>query len=285
MGAAVGTRAGRWLKALALLLAAALLAGCGTVTPLPAHGGGKRFAIEQALVSAAAKRVIADLPMAQLRDRKVMLETSVINDEGGASVQGGRPMAAEIVSRTVTHAHGVVGFSALRGDTVYAKDASFNNTDSRQFGNLLASALVRQNVMLNPNPETEGEADFFLEVLVDVLGTWRSRTDWLVANSERLQAIVVVEYVLTPLKPGGGARQVGTIGYEAEYRERYVGWMGPVDSGIEVRPSPWAQLMPTLGGGSERTDNLHRARPVEYAQPQPAPPVQPNPAAPPARTR
>lgn len=76
---------------LVLVLVAALLGGCGTVTALPGHGGGKRFAIEQALVSAAAKKVIGDLPLERLRDRRVLLETPVINDEGGGAVNGGGP--------------------------------------------------------------------------------------------------------------------------------------------------------------------------------------------------
>jgi hypothetical protein len=262
-----------------LLLASSLLGACGTYTALPAHGGGKRFAIEQALVSAAAKRVIGDLPLDRLRDRRILLETTIINDEGGGSVNGGRPSMGELLSHTVPGVRAVAGFQVMRGDNVYIKDPSFNNTDGRQFANLLASALVRQNVMLNPNPETEGEPDFFVEVIVDVLGTWRSRTDWGLRNTERLQAIVSVEYAVTPMKPDAGPRLVGKVGYEAEYRENYVGWMGPTDSGIELRRSALTDLMPTLGAGSASTSNLQRQRPVEFAQPQQPQPIQVNPRA------
>jgi hypothetical protein len=259
--------------------AALLTSGCGSFTALPAHGGGKRFAIEQALVSAAAKRVIVDLPLAQLSNRRILLETSVINDEGGGAVNGGRPYLAEALSHTLQRAHGVVGGTVLRNDTGYTKDPSFNNTDARQFTNLLASALVRQNVMLNPNPETEGEPEYFVEVIVDVLGTWRSRTDWLLTNTERLQAIVSVEYAITPMKATGEARQVGKVGYEAEYHERYIGWVGPADSGITLRKSALTELMPTLGNGSASTSHLQRAKPVEFAPPQAPQPIQVNPRA------
>ena len=266
----------RALLAGALALAA-LASGCGTFTALPAHGGGKRFAIEQALVSAAAKRVIADLPLERLRDRKVLLETTIINDEGGGATNGGRPYLGELLNHTVQGVRAVVGFQAARNDTSYLKDPSFNNTDGRQFANLLASALVRQNVMLNPNVDTEGEPDYFVEVIVDVLGTWRSRTDWLVTNTERLQAIVSVEYAVTPMKAGGEPRLVGKVGYEAEYRERYVGWVGPTDAGIELRRSALTDMMPTLGQGSASATNLQRQRPVEFAQPQAPQPIQVNP--------
>ncbi|MEK8050156.1 hypothetical protein AACH10_07890 [Ideonella sp. DXS22W] len=269
----------RRLAIAAALGAAAMACGCGTFTALPAHGGGKRFAIEQALVSAAAKKVIGDLPLDTLRNRRILLETTVVNDEGGGAVNGGRPYLADALSHTVPHARGVTGFTALRNDNTYIKDASFNNSDGRQFANLLASALVRQNVMLNPNPESEGEPEFFVEVIVDVLGTWRSRTDWLVSNTERLQAIVSVEYVISPMKPDGGPRRVGKVGWEAEYRESYVGWMGPAHSDIELRPSALTSLLPTLGSGSDSTSNLQRAKPVEFAQPQPAQPIQVNPRA------
>lgn len=267
----------RRLALAASLAVAAMASGCGSFSALPAHGGGKRFAIEQALVSAASKKVIGDLPLESLRNRRILLETTIVNDEGGGAVNGGRPYLAEALSHVVPHARGVVGFTALRNDNTYLKDASFNNSDGRQFSNLLASALVRQNVMLNPNPETEGEPEFFVEVIVDVLGTWRSRTDWLVTNTERLQAFVSVEYVISPMKPDGGPRRVGKVGWEAEYRERYVGWVGPADAGIELRPAALTGLMPTLGPGSDSTSNLQRAKPVEFAQPQPPQPIQVNP--------
>jgi hypothetical protein len=170
-----------------------------------------------------------------------------------------------------------LGAYANRGDTLYTKDVSFNNSDGKQFTNLLASALVRQNVMLNPNDESEGEADYFLEVIVDVLGTWRSRTDWLFSNNEQLKSIVSVEYVITPMKDKGEKRIVGRISYEAEYTEYFFGWMGPTSSDIVLRKTNAANIIPSFGEGNNTFTNIRRGKPVEYAQPDAAQPIQFNP--------
>nr|WP_232304419.1 hypothetical protein [Neisseria sp. oral taxon 020] len=52
-----------------LLLSAAaslLLSACGTLTGIPAHGGGKRFAVEQELVAASARAAVKEMDLAAL---------------------------------------------------------------------------------------------------------------------------------------------------------------------------------------------------------------------------
>jgi len=85
----------RWLF---LSLAIVSLAGCGTWTPLPSHGGGRRFAVEQALVSAAARSAISQLPLQDLRGQSVNVEVHIIHDEGSGFIAGGRPLASDLVS-------------------------------------------------------------------------------------------------------------------------------------------------------------------------------------------
>lgn len=272
-----------------MIFIALTLSSCGTFTPIPSHGGGKRFAMEQVLVSASIRKVISEIPVEQLRDKKVLFETTIVHDEGGGAMSGGRPYMTEILNlqkqQTATSTIGDktnstqrgLGVIANRGDTLYTKDVSFNNSDGKQFTNLLASALVRQNVMLNPNGESEGDADYFLEVIVDVLGTWRSRTDWVFSNNEQLKAIVSVEYVITPMKDKGEKRTVGRIGYEAEYTENFIGWMGPTSSDIVLRKTNVANIISTFGEGNNTFTNLKRGKPVEYVQPDSAQPIQFNP--------
>ena len=267
-----------------------MLSGCGTFTPIPSHGGGKRFAMEQVLVSASIRKVISEIPVEQLRDKKVLFETTIVHDEGGGAISsGGRPYMTEIFNLqrqqnisstsgdTTNNTQLALGALTNRGDTLYSKDISFNNSDGKQFTNLLASALVRQNVMLNPNGDSEGDADYFLEVIVDVLGTWRSRTDWLFRNSEQLKAITSVEFVITPMKDKGEKRTVGRIGYEAEYVEHFFGWMGPTRSDIALRKTNVAEIIPIFGEGNNTFTNLKRGKPLEYAQPDSAQPIQVNP--------
>ena len=75
------------LLILHLLLA---LSGCGTLTGIPAHGGGKRFATEQRLVSASIRSALMDLDVSALQGKRAALVFDLIADEGAGSFNGGR---------------------------------------------------------------------------------------------------------------------------------------------------------------------------------------------------
>ena len=64
------------MRFLVVILIGLSLSSCGTFTPIPSHGGGKRFAMEQVLVSASIRKVISEIPIEQLRDKKVLFETN-----------------------------------------------------------------------------------------------------------------------------------------------------------------------------------------------------------------
>lgn len=74
----------------ALSLSALLLTGCGTLTGLPAHGGGKRFAVEQELVAASSRAAVKEMDLSALQGRKVALYVSTMGDQGSGSLTGGR---------------------------------------------------------------------------------------------------------------------------------------------------------------------------------------------------
>ncbi|ELK58843.1 adhesin mafA domain protein, partial [Neisseria meningitidis 87255] len=44
-----------------LLLIPLVLTACGTLTGIPAHGGGKRFAVEQELVAASSRAAVKEI--------------------------------------------------------------------------------------------------------------------------------------------------------------------------------------------------------------------------------
>lgn len=75
---------------IALFLSALLLTGCGTLTGIPAHGGGKRFAVEQELVAASSRAAVKEMDLSALQGRKVALYVSVMGDQGSGSITGGR---------------------------------------------------------------------------------------------------------------------------------------------------------------------------------------------------
>jgi len=262
------------------------LISCGTYTPFPSHGGGKRFAVEQMLVSAVSKKAIADLPIENIKGKKVLLETSVVYDEGGGYNNGGRPYLNEVISgvyqdtkaRATSTTTASIGASISRGDRSYVKDLSVNNSDSRHFSNLLLTSLIRNNVLVNPT-QVEGDPEFLVEVIVDILGTVRSKTDWAVSNSENLKAIISLEYVISPMVKNGGKRIVGSIAYEALYSEQYIAWMGPTKTTTKVSKIDLSDLIPTLGIGEDSYENLRREVPKEFSPPPPPAPIQINPRA------
>ena len=79
-----------YIPALFLLSSLLLLSGCGTLTGLPGHGGGKRFAVEQELVAAATRGAIKQIDLDKIKGRKVNLFVNAIGDTGTGNLVGGR---------------------------------------------------------------------------------------------------------------------------------------------------------------------------------------------------
>ena len=77
-------------KSISLILMTASLSACGTITGLPSHGGGKRFAIEQELIASSARKAVKSMNLEALEGRKVALYISVIGDQGSGNFTGGR---------------------------------------------------------------------------------------------------------------------------------------------------------------------------------------------------
>jgi len=75
---------------LCLVFVPPLLAGCGAITGIPSHGGGKRFATEQELVAAATRAAISRLDLTPIKGKKVSLFINPIGDTGSGNLTGGR---------------------------------------------------------------------------------------------------------------------------------------------------------------------------------------------------
>ncbi len=80
-------RAGGYLLLPVCLL---LLGGCGSLTGIPGHGGGKRFAVEQELVAAATRATIKKIDLSAIQGKKVNLFVNAIGDTGNGNLVGGR---------------------------------------------------------------------------------------------------------------------------------------------------------------------------------------------------
>ncbi|MBQ9681927.1 MAG: adhesin [Neisseriaceae bacterium] len=66
------------------------LTACGTMTGIPAHGGGKRFAVEQELISASSRAAVKNIDLSALQGKKVAVFVSMIGDQGSGVMTGGR---------------------------------------------------------------------------------------------------------------------------------------------------------------------------------------------------
>jgi len=67
-----------------------ILSSCGTLTGLPAHGGGKRFAVEQELIAASARAAAKNLDISALRGKYVSIYVITVGDQGSGNLAGGR---------------------------------------------------------------------------------------------------------------------------------------------------------------------------------------------------
>lgn len=238
------------------------------------------------MISASARKAISDLPLEKLRGKNVVLEVSVIQDEGGGAItMGGRPYAAGILTGQQDQAVNMgvksntssVGGRVGQGEPSYFKDITYNGSDAKQFTNLLVSAMLRQNILVNPTQESKKKPDYILEVLVDIFGIWRSRTDWLVYNAETLTATTSLEYVVTPLENDKEERLVARVGYDATFKENYTFWVGPYETVMTVKPSKFSEIVGTLGTGGGGFDNLRSGNISEFSKPDGPTPIILNP--------
>ena len=252
-----------------ILVLSLIMTGCGTTSPIPAQGGGKRFSIEQAMISASARKAISEIPMDLLQGKAVAVEATVIQDEGGGALTiGGRPYMASIIAGQYDRVQSTVsgnttgtqtysgGGKNQQSEPTYFKDITYNGSDARQFNNILTSALLRQNVVITSLQDTSIKPDYLVEVIVDIFGIWRSRTDWMIYNAETLTATTSFEYVITPLKVKSGSRVTGRVGFDATYREKYAFWVGPYETSMDVVPSKFSEIVGTFGSGREINKEL-----------------------------
>lgn len=83
-------RVQRLLLPTAVLLIGMTATGCGTFTGIPAHGGGKRFSVEQEVISGSARAAVKSLDLKGLKGERCALYVITMGDEGAGNYVGGR---------------------------------------------------------------------------------------------------------------------------------------------------------------------------------------------------
>jgi hypothetical protein len=231
--------------------------GCGTFTGIPSHGGGKRFAIEQELISASARAAAKSLKIDALKGKKVAVYITTIGDEGAGNLFGGRfelqgalvdtakehnsfpnpanfrsgrPLAPTTINYPrSTETKGIDVRAGTGAPNTYRSEPFANPNDKRFLSAVINEALILQGVLVVP----PAQADVFLYVSVDVFGTERTRTNYFVINRERLAARTGL-HALAFDKARKVVLPPATSSWEAEYIENYICWIGPTGTVKQV---------------------------------------------------
>jgi hypothetical protein len=223
------------------LLLLLVATGCGTVTGVPSHGGGKRFAIEQELVSASARSALASIDFSSLNGHTARIVFSSIGDEGGGNLTGGRMTLEGLLSGTFSTSPalkpleptaGPTGLAGLQnlsdGPTDYQSIGFINPRDTEFLSALVATNLILAGVQIKADPRQP--VDVVVIVLVDVFGTIRDRTDYFVYNQERLRARTALEIAAVRQSDGFVVMPAQRGAAEATWAEDYVLWTGPANT-------------------------------------------------------
>jgi hypothetical protein len=127
------------IQQLAILLSvcgiAVFLSGCGALTGLPEHGGGKRFAIEQELVSASSHGTLKQIDLSKVKGKKVQLFVNAIGDIGAGNLTGGRlsfisQIRGDYIQAppTITHNLAFPNYSTTTSSTSSTNESSNSST-------------------------------------------------------------------------------------------------------------------------------------------------------------
>lgn len=201
-----------------LAAAVALLTACGTHRGLPSHGGGKRFDEEQRAVSASIRQAVVGMDLAPLVGKRVHVAVAGIAHSGGGresfpgvttgnlglsgndssnATTGLSPAGAgaapgwipswrnvgENASRTAN-----AGVS-LRFEHDYDSYQTWTDADLAYLDQVVRMRLLHLGIV-----PADRDTEARLTVLVDVLGTNRNRSDWILARTDRLQASCELTY-------------------------------------------------------------------------------------------
>ena len=292
------------MNSLRLLVISTLIffiAGCNSYRFVPSHGGGKRFDEEERAVSAAIRNAVAQLDVGLLSGHKVNIAVTTLANNGGASI-------------TFPGFNGAsVGYSYNRPD--YTILSPYYSTLNYQ-NNL--SASINYNPSLNAVPTVFGtdqdvsyleaalqmklrvsgasvavsDPEYMLYVLVDVLGTNRSRQENLIAWRDILTASCELTYYIVETKTNKIAAGAKRAGAEASYSEESIlgsaGYKGEREQ-CRITPNP----MPTdvndpvilfnrtvvFHGGTQQSEPTQKT--VTMVNPTPEPNIAPIPSPPP----
>jgi hypothetical protein len=218
-----------------------LAAGCSHFRGIPSHGGGKRFDEEQRAMAGAIRRTIATMEVDELKGKRTGLVISSIYTSGSGTTNWSGLQDITLMGNRTDEDR----TQTLEKPPHAVQDQDWN-LDREYLG---ASGRYRAfNSYRAANHHTEADLRYFraalemkarhnglnvvtqkpeavLHVLVDVLGTNRSRRDFLVVANEDLLASCEVTYYAQEVKTGKLIFRARQTGAAARYREHRIFWV------------------------------------------------------------
>ena len=223
---------------------ALVIAGCASYRGMPTHGGGKRFDEEQRVVTASIRHASQQMNFSRLGKRKVAIEVTSLETSGtGQAFYPGLGTvnayydwykeAQEFNYDTRNLAPGAGSGYVKDNDSV--RD-NIRTTPNFEFNPSLRSNnnITRQDVdyltrVLEMRLRHDGfqivplsQAEVYLVVLVDALGTNLSRKDFLVAFDDDLKATCEMTYYAINPPDQKVIFAAQAVASESRYMERNV---------------------------------------------------------------
>lgn len=240
-----------------VLLAVLFSSGCGTYRGIPTHGGGKRFDEEQRIVAGAIRQAIGDMELAELRTKKVRIALESIAHDGGGtinwpglqSVGVGGSLSRNVMDANQPWTSQVTNLASANGSLSYQVSPGFypavfsTQPDLAYLKGVLEMKLRMDGIVLNDaQPET------VLFVLVDILGTNRSRTDKLLEVDDDYEASCELTYYAIDALSGQivfRGRQAGAL---ARYDEKHM--LIPAQTQVQRSVSSLQPTLPPVGAAT-----------------------------------
>ncbi len=212
-----------------LTFLSASLFGCGVFRGIPSHGGGKRFDEEQRVVAGSIRHALAAMNIHELTNKRVKIIVDALGHDGGATAHwpglqdigiSGFPFDKyvyenfhEIFKSNDSENHSNKWIPSYRDNNTYHPGTNLN-TRYRPFMTYNPHRVSSEpdlyylKAALNMKARHSGitlsvdRPDIILYVLVDILGTNRSRLDLLVMSKDRLKATCELTYYAQEIKTG-----------------------------------------------------------------------------------
>ena len=136
------------LSILTLFFLPWFFSACGSMTGIPSHGGGKRFAVEQELVASATRGAIQQVDLSSIQGRRVNLFVNSIGDTGAGNLLGGRlslvsQLKGEYIQTPATKEYASYPRSVSTSETISTSGDS-TATQSTTTDSLLGAASYRK---------------------------------------------------------------------------------------------------------------------------------------------